>query len=146
MTKDDLFNKTASFISKIHDFESSLSTAGGDDRLTSQQLDLLQILYFSGPKNLSGLSHCMNINLPNSSREVKKLTQQGFIQKQISAEDKRITELSLTEEGTAKVDSFLELMKEHFFSQSGEWKPERILRCIKSIEILEEELFSNDIQ
>ncbi|WP_158546933.1 MarR family winged helix-turn-helix transcriptional regulator [Oceanispirochaeta sp. M1] len=142
MTKDDLFNRTANLISKIHDLEASLKGQGGDAEVTSLQFDLLQILYYSGPKNLSALSHCMNINLPNSSREVKKLTSLGFIQKESSPDDKRKTELSLTKKGTRKVEGFMEDMKKRFFDMNKDWCPERIKRCIESIDILEKELFN----
>lgn len=142
MTKDELFNRTANLISKIHTFETSLVGQGGDHEVTSLQFDLLQILYYSGPKNLSGLSHCMNINLPNSSREVKKLSNMGFIQKSSLAEDKRKTELSLTEKGSQKVESSMEEMKNKFFETNKDWSPERIKRCIDSIDILEQELLS----
>lgn len=141
MTKDDLFKRTASFISKVYNFETSLSGQGGDEDVTSLQFDLLQILYYSGPKNLSGLSRCMNINLPNSSREVKKLTHLGLIQKSSSSEDKRKTELSLTAEGAQKVEAFMDKMKENFFKQDREWDQKRIEKCIAAISILEEELF-----
>ena len=143
MTIDDLFNRTVHLISKIHDLEARIDIKNGEYDVTSQQLDLLKILYFSSPKNLSGLSKCMNINLPNSSREVKKLTQLGYIQKNSSIEDKRKTELALTAKGKVKVEGFLEKMKDDFFTQCGEWTEKRIERCIKSIDVLEEELFYN---
>lgn len=141
MTKDDLFNRTAFFITKIHDLEAGLRGIGGDEEVTSLQFDLLQILYYSGPKNLSGLSHCMNINLPNSSREVKKLTTLGFIQKESPPDDKRKTELSLTQKGTRKVEGFMREMKTSFFDTNKDWSPERIKRCIDAMDILEQELF-----
>lgn len=141
MTKDDLFNRTARLIAKIHDFETKFSDQGGDGEITALQYDLMQILFFSGKKNLSGLSHCLNINLPNSSREVKKLTTMGFIEKNKSLEDKRKTEITLTEKGILKIESSLAVMKEQFFSQSTDWSPERIKRCISSIDSLEKELF-----
>ena len=141
MTKDELFNRTAQFISKIHDFETSLSGQGGDDQVTSLQFDLLQILYFAGPKNLSGLSQCMNINLPNCSREVRKLTEIDLIRKTDSALDKRKTELSLTADGNSKVEFFMDQMKKNFFKQNGNWDEERIIKCLKSIEVLETEVF-----
>lgn len=142
MTKDDLFNITAQFFSKMHDFETNLSGQRGDEEITALQYNLMQILYFSGTTNLSGLSHCLNINLPNSSREVKKLTTLGFIEKRNSHEDKRKTDLSLTDRGVHKIESSLEKMKERFFSESHDWSSDRIERCIKSIDILEKELFS----
>lgn len=140
MTKDDFFSRTANFISKIHDLEARLSTQGEDDHVTAQQFEILKILYFSAQKDLSGLSKCMNINLPNSSREVKKLTQLGYIHKSSSIEDKRKIELSLTAEGRMKVEESLVKMKDDFFIQNEDWTEERIERCIKSIDILEKEL------
>lgn len=141
MTKDDLFNRVARFITNIHDFETSLSSQRRDDNVTALQFELLQVLYFSGPKNLSGLSNCTNINLPNCSREVKKLTNLGYISKESSPEDKRRTELSLSDSGREKMDSSLLEMKNLFFEGDREWSDERIERCIKSITVLEDELF-----
>ena len=141
MTKDDLINRTGQLISKIHAFETSLGGQGGDHEVTALQLDLLQILYFTGRKNLSSLSQCLNINLPNSSREVKKLTNTGFIEKKISLDDKRKTDLTLSEKGKSKVESSLDEMKNQFFDTSKNWSPERIESCINAIDVLENEIF-----
>ncbi|MDC7231618.1 MAG: MarR family transcriptional regulator, partial [Spirochaetales bacterium] len=115
MTKDDLFFRAADLITKIHDMEADLEAQGGDHEITSLQSNLLKILYFSGPQNLSGLSHCMHMNLPNSSREVKKLTELGYIQKTSSPDDRRKTELSLTVRGKEKVNLSMDEMKAAFF-------------------------------
>ncbi len=144
MTKDDLFNRTTGLILKIHELESSLSNPNGDDEVTALQLDLLTVLYFACSKNLSDLSHCLSINLPNCSREVKKLTLKGFLKKNKCHCDRRKTEIALTTLGTNKVEAILHEMKESFFKQNSNWNKQKIKRCIDSINILETELFDSD--
>ncbi|MDA3957667.1 MarR family transcriptional regulator [Oceanispirochaeta sp.] len=141
MTEDDVFQRVAAFISNIHTLESDLAQLIQDNELTSLQQDLLRILYFSGPRNLSSLSTCMNMNLPNSSREVKRLSEAGLILKENSLLDKRVTELSLSDSGRRKVEEGLEKMKASLFSSSGEWTTRRVERVLASLTILEEELF-----
>lgn len=141
MNKDILFNRTAGFIAKVYDFEAKLSEGKGDSEITHLQLELLKILYFSCCKSISGLSECLNINLPNCSREVKKLSLSGFIQKTVSSSDKRKTELSLTDKGKNKVEKFLFDMRDNFFKHENIWSEDKIKKCIDSIDILEKELF-----
>lgn len=144
MTKEELFAKTAKFISAIHSFEIQYTRDEAIEGVTDLQFDLLQVLFFSGPYSMSGLSLCINTNLPNTSREVKKMVLAGFVRKEASPRDRRQTMLSLTDKGRALVEEAFEEMKMQFFKSSGEWSEERITRCLESIEILEKEIFSID--
>ncbi|MBI9106346.1 MAG: MarR family transcriptional regulator [Spirochaetales bacterium] len=141
MDNDLIFKRTADFISDLHELESSLLSCGGKSILTPLQSNLLQILYFTPGKTLGALSTCMNMNMPNTSREVKKLTEQGLITKFNAPNDKRIIELSLSDEGRKLIETRLSQMKEAFFSQSGEWTEDRARRFLGSLDILEKELF-----
>ncbi|MBI9101109.1 MAG: MarR family transcriptional regulator [Spirochaetales bacterium] len=141
MDKDQIFYATAAFISDIHNLEQSLSTLVERDELTPLQHNLMRILYFSTPKTLSSLSECMNMNMPNTSREVKKLTQINLVHKSQGADDRRIVELSLTEEGKSKVEKSLEQMKNAFFKRKKEWSDEDQRKFLDSLTIVSEELF-----
>jgi len=145
MTKDEVFRRTAAFISSIHTLESSLEQLIDDREYSSLQLNLMRILYFSSPRSLSSLSACVNMNLPNTSREIRRLTEAGVICKTVSPRDRRITELSLTETGKRKVEEGLELMKDTLFSSQGEWSQERIEKYLESLSVLESELFSTSL-
>lgn len=142
--KDELFIRTGGFISKIYELEAKLDRQMGDREVTTLQLNLLKILYFDSSRNLSSLSKCLNINLPNCSREVKKLTTQGFVSKVTSTEDKRQTTISLTEKGRIKVETLLQHMKNTFFAHNEDWTDEKIQRCLDSIDQLERELLVYD--
>jgi len=143
MTKDDVFRRTAAFISSIHTLEASLEHLITDEEFSSLQLNLMRILYFSSPRSLSSLSACVNMNLPNTSREIRRLTEAGVVCKSVSSRDKRITELSLTESGKKKVEEGLEVMKNCLFSSSGEWTEDRMMKYLESLSVIESELFSN---
>jgi len=143
MSTDEVFRRTAAFISNIHTLESELEQLVENREFSTLQQNLLRILYFSCSKNISALSACMNMNLPNTSREVKHLTDAGLILKTPSPRDRRIVELSLTDEGRRKVEEGLVQMKEKLFAATGEWTRERMERYLKGLSLVEAELFAD---
>lgn len=141
MNKEKLFSYTTELFLKVHELEASLSKDIEIENVTSLQLNILKILYYSDCKNLSDLSNCLNINLPNCSREIKKLTINGFVIKRSSETDKRITEIKLTNLGKTKVYNILNKMKESYFKNKSELNDEIMDECIKSIITLKKHLF-----
>lgn len=140
MDQDELFQGIFRFLAKLHQLEDDLLAEFPERDLTEQQQNLMTVLYLSGPKNLSGLSRCLHINLPNCSREVKKLTQRGYVRKEGSCRDRRIIELSLTPLGQERVRAVMEGVKEAYFRRAGEWSPSRAERIRSALAVLEEEL------
>ena len=65
-------------------------------------LDVIQKLQIRGiqPK-ISDLSDALNLPRPGVTRTVKEMEHKGYLKKQVSAEDGRVTHLSLTESGQA---------------------------------------------
>ena len=140
MDRDRAFEKLAELISNLHQLEDSLLHEVRPGDLTDLQLQVLTILLFSGPKNLSALSGCLNINLPNCSREVRKLSEKGLVRKEASPEDGRITLVFLSDEGLARVQGFFLQMKRLYFERSGVWSEERSNRLIKAIDVIKSEI------
>lgn len=141
MDKEDLFNRTTGLILNVHELETALTKDLDIKNVTSLQLNILKILYLSNSKNLSDLSSCLNINLPNCSREIKKLTINGYVTKRSSDNDKRITEITLTELGRDMVYNILNKMKESYFKNKSDLSDEMVEECIKSINTLQKYLF-----
>lgn len=141
MTQDELFRITARFISNVHGFETRYARDRSAGDVTDLQFSLLQVLYFTGSYCMSDLSRCLNTNLPNTSREVKKLVLLDYVARQPSPIDRRQTNLSLTAKGKELIEGTMDDMKKQFFKTSGEWTEKRIKECINSIEILEKEIF-----
>jgi DNA-binding MarR family transcriptional regulator len=68
---------------------------------------LLHTVYRHERLMISEIAELLNISLPNCSRYVKTAIEDGYIEKQIDSEDKRIYYVSLTEKGREIVESTL---------------------------------------
>lgn len=67
-----------------------------------QCLDVIQKLQTRGIQTkISDLSNALNLPRPGVTRTVKEMEHKGYLRKQVSAEDGRVTYLSLTERGQA---------------------------------------------
>lgn len=141
MDRDIMFSRIIGFISKVHGIEVTFKDIKVGE-LTNLQQEMLLILYLSCSYTLSGLSECLNINLPNCSREVKKLTESGYVQKSISTVDKRKTELQLTTFGSEQVEQYLYTIKESFYKSRTDFNDDKIDRIISAIDLLEQEVFN----
>ena len=65
-----------------------------------QYLDAIQTLEAEGLRvKVSDLSDSLNLPRPGVTRTVKEMEQKGYLTKQVSAEDARVTYLSLSEAG-----------------------------------------------
>ena len=65
-----------------------------------QYLDVIQRLEAKGVRaRVSDLSDALNLPRPGVTRTVKEMEAQGYLQKQVSAEDGRVTYLQLTAAG-----------------------------------------------
>ena len=67
-----------------------------------QYLDVIQRLEAKGVRaRVSDLSDALNLPRPGVTRTVKEMERKGYLKKQVSAEDGRVTYLFLTESGQA---------------------------------------------
>ena len=70
------------------------------DVLFIQYLDVIQRLEAKGVRaRVSDLSDALNLPRPGVTRTVKEMERKGYLQKQVSAEDGRVTYLLLTDAG-----------------------------------------------
>lgn len=79
--------------------------------ITQVQFKILEYLYFNDCKDLSCISECMYLSMPNASREVKKLTEQKLLTKKQDSNDKRRYQIRLTNEGKELMDDVLNQLR-----------------------------------
>ncbi len=140
MNRDLLFSKTIELISDVMDYESRYSSFSNKE-LTNMQSNILKILYFSRPKNLSELSKCLNINLPNCSREVKNLVNKGYLLKKSTTDDKRVTEIHLSDKGVSFIENFITIIKKDFMTSISHLSDSDVEMSLDSIETLTKNIF-----
>lgn len=82
------------------------------DDVTQGQLDIMEYIFFNGDASLSHLSDCLYLSMPNASREVKKLTEKGYLDKQYNETDKRTHRIVLSERGNQLMQGLLDSYNE----------------------------------
>ncbi len=87
------------------------------EAVSKLEFKLLHTVYRHEKLMISEVSDILNISLPNCSRYVKTAIENGYIQKQIDLEDKRIYYISLTEKGKQIVESTLDSFGDEMASQ-----------------------------
>lgn len=87
------------------------------DDITRVQFNILQHIALEQPITLSQISYCQNMSMPNTSREIRKLTEKGLVHKSVAENDRRINYITLTEVGTTIMNDVSDLMEARF-SQS----------------------------
>ena len=88
-----------------------------DNAVSKLEFKLLHTVYRHERLMISEVSEILNISLPNCSRYVKTAIEDGYLQKQIDLDDKRIYYISLTEKGRNIVESTLENFGEEMANQ-----------------------------
>ncbi len=88
-----------------------------DSAVSKLEFKLLHTVFRHERLMISEVSEILNISLPNCSRYVKTAIEDGYIQKQIDLEDKRIYYISLTEKGKNIVAATLESFGEEMANQ-----------------------------
>lgn len=76
--------------------------------ITQGQMEILEYIFYNGKANLSHISDCLYMSMPNASREVKKLTEKGFLTKDYDEEDKRTHKIVLSDKGQAVMKEVFE--------------------------------------
>ncbi len=97
--RPDFFEAFLSFGMHFSHVSGKLLKLCKPESLTPKQFEILRIIEADKQITLSDLCGCAEIAMPNGSREVKKLSDMGLLQKIDDANDKRIQGISLSEAG-----------------------------------------------
>ncbi|MCR8658865.1 MarR family winged helix-turn-helix transcriptional regulator [Paenibacillus endoradicis] len=104
MDKYSLFKQLIPFISSVHQISHDMAKDVKSDHITPVQYKIMEYLAVSPPALLSDISDCMKMSMPNTSRELKKLTEQQLVHKVVDENDRRKYYIHLTEQGTKMMD------------------------------------------
>ncbi|URN95591.1 MAG: MarR family transcriptional regulator [Candidatus Pristimantibacillus lignocellulolyticus] len=104
MDKYALFQQLIPFISSVHQMSHDMAKDVKSDSITPVQYKIMEYLAVSPPALLSDISDCMKMSMPNTSRELKKLTEQQLVEKIVDDSDRRKYYIHLTQQGTKMMD------------------------------------------
>lgn len=118
MDKKALFQQLIAFITDVHQMKHEVTKGFSIEDITPAQYGILEFIAVSQPVTVSEISECKDMSMPNTSRELKKLSDKSLCLKYDAEEDKRKQYVRLAPKGE-------ELMG-NAFAHMEDWMGERI--------------------
>jgi len=141
MDKDHFFQTVINFIGNVHSSTHFLIKDARSNKITPQQHSILEYVFFSKEVTTSQVADCLNISLPNASRELKKLSKLELIVKESNEKDRRKSTISLSEPGQNLMLRTFERIQKNFWKQEGELSEDEMNSIISSMGVLEKKVF-----
>lgn len=141
MDKNVFFHKFVTFATAVHEVTYELTKDIKPDDITPVQYSILEYIAVSGPVTLSQISECKHISMPNTSRELKKLTNKKLCEKFDVAEDRRKQMIRLSESGQAMMNEAFERIGERFLERIKDASAEELEDINRALDVLQSKVF-----
>ena len=141
MDKNHFFHAVISFTGNVHASTHSLMKDTRSNEITPQQHSILEYIFFNKAVTASQVADCLNISLPNTSRELKKLSELELIARKPDEKDRRKTTIKLSDPGQDLMLRTFERIQNKFWEQAGQLSENEMELIISSMKILEKKVF-----
>jgi DNA-binding MarR family transcriptional regulator len=141
MDKKALFSKMVTFISSVHRVTNELTKNAKSESISQIQYNILEYIAVSQPVTPSDINDCQNMSMPNTSRELKKLSEKNLIEKINDSEDRRKQFIRLTNEGEALMGEAFATIEARFQERIQHASEEDLEEIERAIDMLNAKLF-----
>jgi len=141
MDMKKLFHKVISFTASIHRVTHELTKDAKFKNITPVQYKMLEHIFISQSVTPSELSDCLYISLPNTSRELKKLSEQHLIDKFNDTEDRRKQFICLSDKGNDMMNGAFSTIESQFQHRIQHATKEDLEEINRALDILQKKLF-----
>ncbi|KOO51070.1 MarR family transcriptional regulator [Viridibacillus arvi] len=142
MDKYALFNKWVSFTASVHSVTHELTKDAKSDSITPVQYNILESITVSQkPITPSEISDCQHLSMPNTSRELKKLSEKNLIEKLSDTKDRRKQYIRLSNEGEAMMNETFKLVESRFLNRIQHTSEEDLEDIDRALDVLQSKLF-----
>jgi len=114
MDKNALFYKLVSFTTSVHRVKHELTKNAKADSISQIQYNILEYIAVKQPVTPSEINDCQNMSMPNTSRELRKLSEKGLIEKVNDRNDRRKYYIRLSTNGEAMMNEVFTTIEAHF--------------------------------
>lgn len=144
MDKKALFLKCVTFIASVHRVKHEFTKNSKSDSITPVQSNILEYITVNQPVTLSEISDCQHISMPNTSRELKKLSEKNLIEKVCDLEDKRKQYIRLSKNGESMMSEAFASVESRFLNRIQHASNEELEEIDHALNILQTKLFYSD--
>jgi DNA-binding MarR family transcriptional regulator len=141
MDKSTLFNKIVLFSASVSRVTHELTKDVKSDSITEVQYKILENILVSQPVTPSEINDCMHMSMPNTSRELSKLSNKNLIEKISDSKDKRKQYIRLSQDGEALMKEAFASIESRFLERIQNATLEDLKDIERSIEVLQTKLF-----
>lgn len=141
MDKNALFYKLVSFTNSVHRVTHELTKNAKSDSISQVQYNILEYIAVNQPVTPSDINDCQNMVMPNTSRELRKLSENNLIEKINNPEDRRKQYIRLSEDGEAMMKEAFSTIESRFLERIQNASKEDLEDIEQAIYILQKKLF-----
>lgn len=140
MSTNDLFQQFVAFIASVHQVSSEMTRDIPVGELTPAQYKIMEYLMVSQPVTLSEISECIHMSMPNTSRELRKLTDKGLCEKVTDPQDRRKQLIRLSDQGSTLMDEIFRTVKERFAQRTAALSGEEKVQVEQALTLLRQKI------
>jgi len=141
MDRGALFQKFVAFTSSVHEVSHELTQGVKSEDVTPVQYKILEYMLFSQPVTPSAIADCVDLSLPNTSRELRKLIEKGLCEKATDDADRRRQLFRLSADGQAMMGRVFAQAQQGFEQRVAEITDEELLELEGALDLLHRKIF-----
>lgn len=141
MDNNALFYKLVSFTNSVHRVTHELTKNAKSDSISQVQYKMLEYISVNQPVTPSDINDCQNMAMPNTSRELRKLSENNLIEKINNPEDRRKQYIRLSEDGEALMKEAFSTIESRFLKRIENASKEDLEDIEQAIDTLQKKLF-----
>ncbi|BAU28440.1 DNA-binding MarR family transcriptional regulator [Aneurinibacillus soli] len=141
MDKKAFFQKFVAFTTAVHQVTHEITKDVKPDDITPLQYSILEYIAVSQPVTLSQISDCQHMSMPNTSRELKKLSEKNLCEKRTVVEDRRKQYVHLSRKGEAIMDEAFKRIEARFLQRIKDASEEELEEINHALDVLHAKVF-----
>lgn len=141
MDKKALFQKFVAFTAAMHDITSNMTRDAKSEDITPLQYKMLEYITINQPVTLSEISECMHISMPNTSRELRKLSEKQLCDRVTDKVDRRKQYIRLSPQGEKMMTEAFRHVESRFAERIAHVSEEELQEIERALDLLHRKIF-----
>lgn len=141
MDSSAIFRKFVAFSAAVHQVTNDMTKDVKSEAITAVQYKILEYIAVSQPCILSDISECMHMSMPNTSRELKKLTDKLLCEKVTDTEDRRKHYIRLSAKGQTMMDNIFAQIETRFNERIQGFSEIELKEIEQALDVLHNKVF-----
>lgn len=141
MDKHALFQQFVAFTAAVHEISDHMTRDVRSEDITPLQYKILEYITINQPVTLSEISDCMHISMPNTSRELRKLSEKQLCDKVTDETDRRKQYIRLSKQGEMMMSEAFARVESRFAERIAHLSEEELQEIERALDLLHHRFF-----